>query len=85
MKLFEVFLIEGRDASVLLSPALLEETGAQVMTLEQAEFVGLEGIPADPTGRPRMLIACRPEDERLIHAKLEAHEAVASFRVHAPA
>jgi len=82
MKLFEVFVIEGRDTSNILSPDILAETGAQIMTPAEAAFVGLEGIPEDPEGRPRILVACQPADERLIATRLEAHDAVASFKLH---
>ena len=40
------------------------------------------GIPADPKGRPRMFIACKPSDERFITTRLEANADVAEFRVH---
>ena len=82
MKLFEVFLGEGVNADSVLSAEVLEETGAQVMTPEQAELVGLEGVPADPEGRRRILIACRPQDERLITSRLERHEGVNGFKLH---
>ncbi|MBW2458072.1 MAG: hypothetical protein JRI68_26445 [Deltaproteobacteria bacterium] len=82
MKLFEVFIIEGQDASNILSPEVLAETGAQIMTPAEAAFVGLEGIPDDPEGRPRVLVACQPADERLITSRLEAHAAVGGFKLH---
>jgi hypothetical protein len=82
MKLFEVFVVPGHDPSNIFSPEVLAETGAQVMTPAQAKFVGLEGIPDDPEGRDRILVACQPADERLIASRLEAHEAVASFKLH---
>ncbi len=82
MKLFEVFIVEGCDTSKILSPEVLAETGAQMMTPAEAAFVGLEGIPDDPEGRTRVLVACQPADERLISTRLEAHEGVASFKLH---
>ena len=82
MKLFEGFLVEGRDTSNILSPDVIAETGAQVMTPSEAKFVGLEGIPDDPEGRPRLLVACQPADERLIASRLEAHDGVGSFKLH---
>ena len=82
MKLFEVFVVEGRDTSNLLSAEVIEATGAAVMTPEEAAFVGLEGIPEDPEGRKRLLIAFNPTGERLIASRLEAHDAVASFKLH---
>ena len=82
MNLFEVFLVPGGDASQLLSAEILEETGAQIMTPEEAELVGLQGLPEDPQGRLRKSIACSPSDERLVASRLEAHAAVGSFRLH---
>jgi hypothetical protein len=81
MKLFEVFLAPGGASKPILSDELCASTGAQVMTVAEATFVGLEGIPDDPEGRDRRLIACKPSDERLIASRLEASDAVASFRV----
>ena len=81
MKLFEVFLKEGRDRSELLSADALEQTGAQVFTQAEAEFVGLEGLPNDPERRPRFFIAHQPADERSIESRLESNEAVAGFKL----
>ncbi len=82
MKLFEVFLAPGSDATGILSKKTLAETGAQIFTPEQAALVGLEGIPPDPEGRDRVFIACGPADERFINSRLEAHAAVAVFKLH---
>ncbi|MEZ4440585.1 MAG: hypothetical protein R3B72_15915 [Polyangiaceae bacterium] len=82
MLLFEVFLTPGADKSQLLTEDALEATGAQVFTPAEAEFVGLTGVPEDPEGRPRALIACSPSDERFIHSRLEASHVVAAFRMH---
>lgn len=82
MNLFEVFLVEGRDASELLSADVLETTGAQIFTPEEAAFVGLEGIPADPEGRPRAFVACKPSDQQFIASRLESHAAVGGFKLH---
>ena len=81
MTLFEVFLKEGKDRSDLLSADALEQTGAQVFTHAEAEFVGLVGLPADPDDRPRFFIAYQPADERFITSRLEANEAVAGFKL----
>jgi len=82
MKLYEVFLVPDRDASSLLSSEALAETGAQIFTPAEAELVGLQGLPNDPEGRPRLLIAFKPGDEGFIGGRLEAHEAVAQFKLH---
>lgn len=80
MTLFEVFLAPGQENDALLSDEVRESSGAQIFTPEEAAFVGLEGIPEDPQGRPRKLIAVGAGDERLIASRLEANGAVASFR-----
>ncbi len=82
MKLFEVFLVPGVDHGDLLSRETLDATGAQIFTPAEARFVGLEGIPDDPEGRARVLIAFRPADEQYIATRLEAHPAVATFLLH---
>ncbi len=80
MILFEYILGAGVDGASLLSAEVMESTGAQIMTPEQAAFVGLEGIPDDPENRPRVLVACSPANERLIQSRLEQHDGVLGFR-----
>jgi hypothetical protein len=82
--LFEVFLTPGPHAEgeQLLSDEVMEMTQAQIMTPEEAEAVGLHGIPEDPQGRKRVFVACSPRDQRLIHSRLEGSNAVAAFRLH---
>ncbi len=82
MKLFEVFLTAGADGRSVLSEEVLSTTGAQVFTPQEAELVGLEGTPADPTGRARVLIACSPSDERMIASRLEGNDLVDAFKLH---
>ena len=80
MVVFEVFLAPGADADTLLTDDTRKETGAVVMTIAEAEAVGFGGIPADPAGRERRLIAVRKADETWIHRALEAHQHVGAFR-----
>lgn len=82
MKLYEVFLVPDVDPGELLSQETLDATGAQIFTPAEARFIGLEGIPDDPEGRARVLIACRPSDEQYIASRLEGHPAVATFKLH---
>ena len=82
MKLFEVFLTPGRDAAGILSKDTLDDTGAQVFSPAEARLVGLQDIPEDPEGRARVFIACGPADEGYIQSRLEAHDAVAAFKLH---
>ncbi len=81
MVVFEVFLTAGADADNLLTPETRTETGAVLMTLAEAEAVGFAGMPADPEGRDRRLIAVRKADAKWIHRALEASEIVGSFRM----
>lgn len=80
MILFECILGEGVDGNSILSDDVKQSTGAQIMTPEEAAFVGLEGIPDDPQNRPRVLVACAPNAERLVHTRLEQHHGVHGFR-----
>jgi hypothetical protein len=82
MTVFEVHLAEGSDGAGLLSDEVLRETGAQVMTLQEAALVGFQGLQAlDGSGDVR-LIAVRARDAAWIHRCLETHAAVAAFRAH---
>ena len=67
MTVFEVHLAEGSDGAGLLSDEVLSETGAQVMTLQEAALVGFQGLQAlDGSGNVR-LIAVRARDAAWIH------------------
>jgi hypothetical protein len=82
MNLFEVYLAPGADKDQLLSPDVLQETGAQVFTQAEASFVGFEGLPESESDDPRIFIACKPSDSKFIHTRLEAAAGVARFRLH---
>jgi hypothetical protein len=82
MKLFEVFLAPGAQASEIMSPEALADSGAQIFTPAEAELVGLEGIPQDPQNRPRVFIACGAGDAQFVTTRLEATTAVSSFKLH---
>lgn len=82
MKLFEVFLSPGANASGLLSEEALAETTAQVFSEQEAELVGLEGIPENPSGAERIFIACGISDEQFVASRLEAAAGVARFKLH---
>ena len=81
MSLFEVFIGPSGLSSPLLSDEVASSSGAQIMTPAEAAFVGLEGIPDDPEGRERLLVACSSAEERLIATRLEAHGDVSGFRM----
>jgi hypothetical protein len=79
---FEVFILPGRNPSELVSPETLQDTGAQVMTADEARAVGFEGIQADPQGREARFVAVRERDAQRFHRIFENHPAVGSYRVH---
>jgi hypothetical protein len=82
MAVFEVYLARGKSGDDLLSAEVLRETQAQIMTVEEAEKVGFQGIqPVEGAGEIR-LIAVTSRDAPWVHRSLEQNEAVASFRVH---
>ena len=82
--MFEVFLVPGprAEGTQLFSDELIELTKAQVMTPEQAEAAGFQGLPADPQGRKRVFVACAPTHAKLIHTRLEGSAIVGAFRMH---
>jgi hypothetical protein len=80
--LFEVLVAAGHDADSLLSAEVLEETAAQVMTLDDAAAVGFSGMKPDPQGREIRLIAVAPGDAQFVQRRLEANDSVLSFRKH---
>lgn len=82
LTLFEVVIARGHDPDALLSQEALADTQAQVMTLDEAKAVGFSGAQPDPKGREIRLIAVAPRDAQYVQRRLEANDAVQSFRVH---
>lgn len=80
--LFEVIVVNGHDPEALLSKEALEDTQAQVMTLDEAKAVGFSGAQPDPKGRQVRLIAVAPRDAQYVQRRLEANDGVQSFQVH---
>jgi hypothetical protein len=81
MVLIEVHLAPG-SPSFELSPEILRETQAQMMTAEQARAVGFGGLPSPPAGVEVCYVAVLERDSRWILNALEAEPNVASFRMH---
>lgn len=79
---FEVLVDAAGDADALLSEEALRETRAQVMTLAQAAERGFSGARPDPQGREVRLIAVPARDAQFVQRRLEANDAVLSFRKH---
>ncbi len=82
LTLFEVVIARGHDPDALLSQEALADTQAQVMTLDEAKAVGFSGAQPDAKGREIRLIAVAPRDAQYVQRRLEANDAVQSFRVH---
>lgn len=82
MKLFEVILAPGGNPTAILSKDVLEETGAQIFTEQEATLVGLEGIPENPNNEDRVFIACSQSDEQFLATRLESAAGVARYKLH---
>ncbi len=82
MKLFEVYLAPGANASTILSEEVRAETGAQVFSEKEAEHVGPEGIPENTSEDERVFIACSGGDGQFVTSRLEAWDSVARFKLH---
>ena len=80
--LFEVIVTPSHDPDQLLSEEVLQETQAQVMTIDQASALGFSGMQPDPKGRELRLIAVTPRDAQFVQRRLEASAAAQGFRVH---
>lgn len=81
MVVFEVFVAPGADPSQILREETCRETQAQIMTLADAQKMGLRGVP-DPGGKEVRLILVKRQYLNWIHRSLEMSDAVAIFRVH---
>ena len=81
LMVFEVFVAPGSDPGSILTPQIIRETSAQVMTPDEARKVGFAGLPDRP-GKEVRLVAVAKRDAPWIHRALESNEAVAAFQVH---
>jgi predicted Zn-dependent protease with MMP-like domain len=81
MVVFEVFVAPGADPSQILREETCRETQAQIMTLADAQKLGLRGVP-DPGGKEVRLVLVKRQYLNWIHRSLEMSDAVAIFRVH---
>lgn len=79
---YEVIVARGHDPDTLLSEEALQDTQAQVMTIDEAKAVGFSGAQPDPKGHEIRLIAVAPRDARYVERRLEGNDAVQAFRKH---
>ena len=82
MVVFEVHLAPDAGPVELLSQETLQETQAQVMTLDEARKVGFGGLPAPPAGVDVRLIAVAKRDAGWVQKRLDANDAVGGYKVH---
>jgi hypothetical protein len=82
LTVYEVIVAPGHDPDALLSEEVLRETQAQVMTLDEARALGFSRAQPDPKGRELRLIAVAKRDAQFVQRRLEANDAVQSFRAH---
>ena len=80
--MFEVVLAPDAEDARLLSEETRGDTGAQVLTPDEAASAGFLDIPEGEPGRERRLIIVEKRDERRIQNALEANPEVAGFRIH---
>ncbi|MEM9193501.1 MAG: hypothetical protein AAGF12_30280 [Myxococcota bacterium] len=80
---FEVHHMPSVEPKDLLSEEVRNETMAQIMSVEEAAAVGFQAanLEAAPN-RAVCLIAVAQKDARFIQSRLEASQAVTSFRGH---
>lgn len=82
MVVFEVYVAPGSDPETLLSAETQRETKAKIMTPEQAQKAGFQGLPEPPPGQVMRLIAVGRADAKWVQRALEVNEAVGQFRMH---
>lgn len=82
MHIFECHLAAGSDPDTLLSPETLRETGAQVMTPDEARAVGFTRIAEPKGGGEVRLVAVAARDSQWLHRVMERSEIVTSYKVH---
>lgn len=81
LKVFEVHLVPGGDVEQIISAQTLEETQAQIMTVEDARAVGFP-LPPGVDGTNLRLIAVTARDVPWISRALEQSESVKGFKIH---
>lgn len=80
LNVFVAYLTPGADRSTILSEDTVKDTGATVMSPEEAKAVGFGGLP--PFEGHVALIVAKERDKRRILNSLEASPIVMRFGVH---
>lgn len=71
MVLFRILLDKGYNPDELLSDEVLKETKARIITLEQANVMGLKGLPQNPADKVVRFILVSERDAGFIQSRLE--------------
>jgi hypothetical protein len=79
---FEVIIARGEDSNTFLSDDVLEETKAQIMTIDEARAVGFTRAEPRMDGLEVRMVAVAERDARFIQSRLEGSSMVQSFRAH---
>jgi hypothetical protein len=82
MVVFEVHVVPGADPGSILTAETLRETGAQVMTYDEATKVGIVGLPPPPADHVVRYVALAKRDAPWIYRSMESNDAVGGFNVH---
>jgi hypothetical protein len=80
LNLFIAYLTPGGDPSTILTADTKSDTGAAVMTPDEAKAVGFGGLPEIP-GNVALIVVKTIDRGRIINA-LEASPIVAKFSMH---
>ena len=79
---YEVYFAPGSDPEGLLTDEVKRETQAQMMTFEEAQKVGFDGLPTPAHNGEVRLVAVAKRDGAWIQRILETTESVSGFRLH---
>lgn len=78
---FAAYMARGHGDDELISQEMLEHSKAQVMSLDQAQKLGFQGIPDHPSGGSVKVIVARKQDVSWIQRRLDSHPWVQQFEM----
>lgn len=79
LAVFAAYLSPGMDAPDLISEEMQEHSKCQVMSLSEANKVGIKGIPDHPQGGTVKVVVASRRDVSWITRALDSHPAVSSY------
>ena len=80
--LFEITIARGADPAGLLSPEVVRDAKAKLLTLDEARASGFSGLPEPPADREVRYIAAVGRDAKWIAHVLEGSPLVDKLRAH---